>query len=392
MLTNSLIHKTVLNKERLIEGGGKNFSSKESFFGNRNWQGKLLLIFWEGLGDAVISIPSISLVRDYYRVADLGVVAWSDLQKEIFSTLPFDLKIVKLPAEILGRCLREDKRSVFRLPVNLACVAGVLKDYDVVASIVSGKSFQTLKKIIETSRTLGFRNYRESPVLLSTPHVTELSRREKYMADSLQEQVRKVLGIEEDISFPPTFAIEKQYCFFAQSYFESSFPRGSRIVVFNLLTGHRNRNLPLEKFLELGDRMIAKIGVYFLVVNFTEEQKKIIGERFGERAHFFKSSSIYEVGSIIKQADLYIGGDTGLSHLSYVLKTPSIVCFGPTSPKTWLPKDRETFPVKEVEADVGCRDYECRTRFKCKQKTPVCLSEISVDQILSLASRFLQNM
>lgn len=381
----------MVNLERL----DKRYSSRESlgkreqFQGNRNWEGKLLLVFWEGLGDAIVSIPAIRLVRHYYQKANLGVVAWNESQEEIFNTLGLEIAIERLSSEILGKGLRKDKKNLLKLPINLIEVFKNITDYDVVASVVSGKSFEFLRIVIGIVDSFGMAE--RFPIFLPSPHVTQLSGKEKYIADSLQEQIRKMLGIEIDLSFSPALEIGEHYKTFARNFYESSFPKDSRVVVLNFLTGDKNKNFPLEKFLELGGKLISNFDVYNLGVNFNARQEIFMKEQLKERILFFKSKSIMEVGAIIERADLYIGGDTGLSHFAYAVRTPSLVFFGPTISSTWLPEDRQRFPVREVEIPVCCRDYNCRTRFRCKKKEPVCLRDIPVERFMELAAKFLKN-
>ena len=50
-----------------------------------------------------------------------------------------------------------------------------------------------------------------------------------------------------------------------------------------------------------------------------------------------RPESFQELASILSEAELYLGNDSGVSHLAAFVETPSIVLFGPTDPRVWHP-------------------------------------------------------
>ena len=44
-----------------------------------------------------------------------------------------------------------------------------------------------------------------------------------------------------------------------------------------------------------------------------------------------------ETFNILTSAELYLGCDSGVSHLAALARTPSTVLFGPTDPNVWRP-------------------------------------------------------
>ena len=64
--------------------------------------------------------------------------------------------------------------------------------------------------------------------------------------------------------------------------------------------------------------------------------------------------NLYELGCWLAGARLYIGNDSGISHLAAAVGTPTIVIFGPTDPAVWAPRgSRVLAPLESIEpADV----------------------------------------
>ena len=54
--------------------------------------------------------------------------------------------------------------------------------------------------------------------------------------------------------------------------------------------------------------------------------------------HLVSIQSLSTVAEVLNRAALYIGHDSGISHLAAMVGTPSIVLFGPTDPANWAPK------------------------------------------------------
>jgi heptosyltransferase-3 len=50
--------------------------------------------------------------------------------------------------------------------------------------------------------------------------------------------------------------------------------------------------------------------------------------------------SLAELAAVIGRAALYVGVDTGVSHIAAATGTPVVVLFGPSNPIAWGPCDR----------------------------------------------------
>ena len=63
---------------------------------------------------------------------------------------------------------------------------------------------------------------------------------------------------------------------------------------------------------------------------------------------------LYELACWLGRARVYIGNDSGISHLAAAAGTPTIVLFGPTDPAVWAPRgSRVLHPMDSIEpADV----------------------------------------
>ena len=94
---------------------------------------------------------------------------------------------------------------------------------------------------------------------------------------------------------------------------------------------------------QIADSFLSK-GFFVLLVggkDFIKDSRKIISyisyEHRNKILNFTGLVSFQETAALIKRSALYIGSDTGLTHLAYIVGTPTIVIFGSGNIKKWAP-------------------------------------------------------
>ena len=80
--------------------------------------------------------------------------------------------------------------------------------------------------------------------------------------------------------------------------------------------------------------------------------------------HLVRNQSLPTVAEVLKRAALYIGHDSGVSHLAAMVGTPSIVLFGPTNPTNWAPRgDHVTvIPGPPCQCEDWSQVHQCQTK------------------------------
>ena len=63
---------------------------------------------------------------------------------------------------------------------------------------------------------------------------------------------------------------------------------------------------------------------------------------------------LYELAGWLATARVYVGNDSGITHLAAAVGTPVVALFGPTDPRIWAPRGREVSVIaKSRIADIG---------------------------------------
>ena len=94
------------------------------------------------------------------------------------------------------------------------------------------------------------------------------------------------------------------------------------------------RNWPVERW--------AQVCAQFRSQNYRVcivggEADASIMERLAEQGECFASLPLPDLARLLAQACLYLGHDTGVSHLAAALSIPSLILFGPSDPAVWAP-------------------------------------------------------
>ncbi len=148
--------------------------------------------------------------------------------------------------------------------------------------------------------------------------------------------------------------------------------------------GHPFKMWPLERFLQLADRLRDAGFDPVLVLGPAES-----GERFsGLRHPVLRPESLAALEGLLLGAKAVIGNDSGPMHLAGMLGIPGLALFGPTSPSQWGPAGLTILrgscprsPCAQITAGAfpgGC-------------PAPACLDSISLNQAAEALFPLLEN-
>jgi len=118
--------------------------------------------------------------------------------------------------------------------------------------------------------------------------------------------------------------------------------RDESFVAIHPFSGSARKNWPLERFEELARR----IGMPVRWCAGLEE-------RLANAARF---DNLYELAQWLAGARLYIGNDSGITHLAAAAGTPVVAVFGPSDPVVWAPRGERVRIV--ARADGGWPEVE----------------------------------
>ncbi len=155
-----------------------------------------------------------------------------------------------------------------------------------------------------------------------------------------------------------------------------------------------------ERFAQLADTLFHDTGGQLLLLGGSEEAElhqqifELMQSGMPVRS-FAGKGNIRVAAAILKQADLFIGNDSGLMHLATAVGTPTVAIFGLTNSDAWGPyiPDPSTQQAIIVKLDLPCipcfyRGHDLGTPEGCLTRD--CLALLEVDPVATAARRLLR--
>jgi lipopolysaccharide heptosyltransferase I len=110
-----------------------------------------------------------------------------------------------------------------------------------------------------------------------------------------------------------------------------------------------------------------------------ELEARTLLEMSGDRAALACPTTVSQLLSLLKRAELYVGGDTGVMHLAALAGTPVVAIFGPTDHLINGPYGERNTVITSKHPCSPCRDKKCKSR--------ECVRSISVDDVYQAAMK-----
>lgn len=161
-------------------------------------------------------------------------------------------------------------------------------------------------------------------------------------------------------------------------------------VAIHATASAASKSWPAERYSELADRLRDDFGarVHFLGGPADRALLEAIagGAREPHACHW--SLRLPEVTALIAQCDVFIGNDSGLSHIAAAVGTPEVVIWGPAPLSITYPKARPGRSLilwHDLSCRAGCPEVRCNNPIHLE-----CLTRTGVDDVMAAAGRLLK--
>ena len=159
----------------------------------------------------------------------------------------------------------------------------------------------------------------------------------------------------------------------------------SPYIVMHPGSGSPHKCVRASVLAEIGRGLLGNSGRSLVVLSGPGDQNQVnnfLGELNRTNFHLVSNQSLTTAAGVLKNSALFIGHDSGISHLAAGVGTPSIVLFGPTNSAYWAPRGDHVSLIQ----GTPCQCAEWKQVQQCHLKP--CL-ELSADLILQEAERVL---
>ncbi len=195
------------------------------------------------------------------------------------------------------------------------------------------------------------------------------------------------LGISE-FTYDFKIPISTQDLRFANEFFtlRKLVPKRDKIIMLNPGAGWPTKRWFSEKFIRLADKLMKYSNANAKVIMSWGPQEKDLIENIksneNNRITIMPQSTITQLGAIIKSCDLFVGSDTGPTHLAAALEVPVVGLYGPSDPKRNGPYGTKNIIIQ--------KDIPCASCWKRECDKIDCMKNISVDEVFEACVKLLK--
>ncbi len=311
------------------------------------------------MGDIIHALPVLATLRKHYPKAE---IAW--IVKNKFSDLlvgnPELTEIISFDSNNFLQLIKTLRKKKFDVALDLQGLfrSGILAYFSKASHRIG------FSKVSSRELSWMFYNHRVTPPQKAV-HVVDKNL-------SLLEP----LGISKytyDFKIP----ISTQDLIFAKEFFASRklVPKRDKIIMLNPGAGWPTKRWPAEKFIRLADKLTGEINSK-VIMSWGPQEKEIIENiknNMNNRITIMPQSTIKQLGAIIRRCDLFVGSDTGPTHLAAALEIPVVGLYGPSDPKRNGP-----YATKNI---IIQKDISCASCWKRECNKIDCMKNISVDEV-----------
>ena len=115
------------------------------------------------------------------------------------------------------------------------------------------------------------------------------------------------------------------------------------------------------------------------------EEERFEKNRDWSGATVARGMELKNVAALLSLCDVFLGNDSGLTHLAASVGVETVALFGPTDPGAWAPRGRR---VTVVSRNVACTPCAREAMKSCPHRE--CLTTITSEAVVNILGLFLR--
>lgn len=338
----------------------------------------ILIVRLSAMGDIIHVMPSVRNLRAEFPSAH---IAWlvEDRFRDLVENLPGIDEIIVFPRRQWQTYLKSPQKYFFRMFWEIRSFLKNLrnKDYDIALDFHGNFKSGLLTYLSSARKRIGFsRGYcKEFNFIFTnlrvTPNQKRLHRIDKYL------NLLSGLGIEAKYQ-KPVFSIPDADRLYIDNFIYQNRLDQKTIAIIHPGTSlfGKYKRWSVKNYARLADRLIQELN-YSVIFTWGALEYEIVEEiislMFCQAIIACRTSSVKQLIALLCHAHLFIGGDTGPTHIASCSGIPTIAIFGPKDPVVYAPYGENVVVVRK---DIPCSPCEKRT---CDHVT--CINSVTQEDV-----------
>lgn len=318
---------------------------------------RLLIVKLGSIGDIIHALPSLAAIRKALPGAEISWAA-EKRSAEILRGNPMIDNLIEVDTHSM-----RGRRMIRGLVPSAGRQLKMLRQFkfDVAVDFQGLLKSAMIAKLSGAKRRWGFSraSLREPASRLLLTDVVEVPRQIHVIRKNLA-LAAGALNIEvpdENFEFP--IASSPEFIAEADNIIRNA--GADTFAVLNPAGGWVTKLWHAEKFGLLADRLWEEMGLVSIVV--TGPKEAVLAEKVAANSRsgklFTTQPSLKGLYELVKRAEVYVGGDTGPTHLAVAAEVPVVGLFGPT--EWWRNGSPNPDDISVERNDIDCR-VDCHRR------------------------------
>jgi heptosyltransferase-2 len=289
---------------------------------------RLLVIRGGAIGDFILTLPAIALLREAFPAAHIEILGYQHI---------IALAERRWYADAT-RSIEYGAMAGFFIPRSE--LAPDLVEYFASFQQVVSYLFDPDGFFEANVRRAGVKNFLPAYAKIddSEHAARQLARPLQSLALYLDHHAATIHPSEEDRAFAAAFLGD------------SARP----VIAMHPGSGSARKNWPIDRWRKLGDRLLARDpATRLLLVGGEADSAQLAALSSawaGDSVKFARALPLPALAAVLARCTLFLGHDSGISHLAAAAGTPCVLLFGPTDPMVWAPANAG---VQIIQAPLG---------------------------------------
>ena len=295
---------------------------------------RILVIRGGAIGDFVLTLPALKALREAYPSAHIEILGYKHIAA-LAEDRFYARRMRSIESALLSRFFAKDAD----LPAELA---KYFAEFDLIITYLYDPDL-----IFETNlRRSGARKIVRGPAKIDNrSHAT-------------QQLARPISELDLPISdFAPKLYPSSEDRHRARKFLaELSAP----VVALHPGSGSHGKNWPLQNWIELGNHVLGKFaGSLVIVSGEADEDQSGQLESIWQNplVRFAKHLPLPDLAAALENT-IFVGHDSGISHLAAAAGARCILLFGPTDPAVWGPLNENVRVIRAPNGDLRRLDVD----------------------------------
>lgn len=324
----------------------------------------------DGLGDLVLSTAALREIRKGFPEAEITLVIgpWS---AGIAPCIPYYDRLIVHDAFAFG-VFRGERR--IKISQEWAFIRNLRESRFDLGIDLRGDILSILPLFLSGARFRFGRNRWGGGFLLTHPVATDRSR-------DVHEK-DKTLALLEALKIPVTdralelLIPEKDVAFIKRFLSERQIPLEGRIVTMAPAALYPWRTWPPEKYADVISQLAKERPCWIFLLGGPGDWETL--ERIKEKSGVQPINcsgllSLCQTAALLQRSSLFVGNDSGLSHIAAAVKAPLIQLFGPGEPEKFGHRGPKQILIHKAD----CAHHPCHQR-DCLAPQEWCMNNIAV--------------